>query len=110
MNAARGLRALCGLKAGRGGPPEPFALRGEDCESLLVAWLEESIYRLGARGQVLSRARFDEAGPKAAAGTASWRELGPGERPRLEVKAATYHGLHVTRRAGRFVATVILDV
>ena len=41
---------------------------------------------------------------------ASWRTLAEGERPSREVKAATYHGLKVTRAAGFFSATVILDV
>lgn len=104
------MRSLWALPAGKGGRSEPFGFEAEDRESLLVMWLEEAIFRLSARGELLTEARFSEASAKALRGTARWRPLAKGERPRLEVKAATYHGLKVLRRAGRYSATVILDV
>ena len=79
-------------------------------ESLLVAWLEESIYRLAAHREVLAGARFFAAAPNGLTAALRWRRLAADEKPLREVKAATYHGLRVLRRDGRYSATLILDV
>lgn len=110
VNAARGLRALWGLRAGAPGRPERLVFAADTPEEVLVAWLEEVVFRLSARRRVLSSARASAAPGGALEVTARWRRLEAAERPRLEVKAATYHGLRVRRRGGRWTATVVFDV
>lgn len=110
VNAARGLRALWGLGAGAPRRVEPLEFAGGTPEELLVAWLEEVVFRLSARGEVLASARASGGAGRPLRVRAGWRPLAPGERPRLEVKAATYHGLRVRRRAGRWTAAVVFDV
>lgn len=110
MNAAKGLRALWGLAAGRAERTERISFQSDTPEDLLVVWLEELVYRLSARGEVWTGGRAVASTGRTLELDASWRSLAPGERPALEVKAATYHGLKVTRAAGVFSATVILDV
>lgn len=111
-SASTSLLAVMGLKGGAasGARRERVALEADGPEDLLVVWLEELIYRLATRREVLCGFRFEESGPGRLVGTASWRGLGHGEAPRPEVKAATYQGLKVVRRAGAWSATVILDV
>ncbi len=101
-----------GLKGGAaaGARRERVALEADGPEDLLVVWLEELIYRLATRREVLCGFRFVESGPGRLVGTASWRPLDDSERPAPEVKAATYQGLKVIRRGGVWSATVILDV
>ncbi|MBI2362316.1 MAG: archease [Elusimicrobia bacterium] len=109
-NAAKGLRALAGLKAGQGGRAEDLALSFETAEDLLVAWLEELIYRLSVEGEVAAAVRFSEAGPTSLCAAVRWRALEPGERAAVEVRAATYDGLRVRRKNGLLTAAVNFDV
>jgi len=92
---------------------ETYRLAGEaqDVEELLVAWLNDLVYLFEAEGAVCSRISFP-----AWSETAYRAEL-RGERAdsgrhglRGQVKAATYHGLAVTRDASGWHARVILDV
>ena len=80
-------------------------------DALLVAWLNELLYRMETDATVLGR--FTIAGlthryvAARAAGEPRDRQR---HEPRLDVKAATYHGLSVRRRDDGWEATVILDV
>lgn len=109
-NAARGLLALAGLKAGRGSRAEAVSLSFETAEDLLVAWLEELIFRLSVDGEVAADVRFTEAGPTSLTAAVRWRPLGPGEAPKRSVKAATYQDLRVRRKNGVLSASVTFDM
>lgn len=110
LGAADGLRALWGLEKGTPARRERISFAADTAEDLLVVWLEELVYRLSARGEVLCGGRVEEATGRSFIVEAAWRALGDDERPKLEVKAATYHGLKVQKLRGRYAASVILDV
>ena len=80
-------------------------------DALLVAWLNELLYRMETDGTVLGR--FTIAGlthryvSARVAGEPRDRQR---HEPRLDVKAATYHGLSVRRHDDGWEATVVLDV
>lgn len=109
-NAARGFRALAGLKAGRGSRAEAVSLSFETAEDLLVAWLEELIFRLSVGGEVAADVRVFEAGPTTLSAGVRWRPLEPGEAPKRGVKAATYRDLRVRRKNGVLSAAVTFDM
>ena len=88
-----------------------LAASGEDVPALLVNWLNELIYHLDA--QRIAFARFDfrtfTDTEVVADGWGEPRDL-ERHRPRLVVKAATYHQLKIAREDGRWVAEVFLDI
>jgi SHS2 domain-containing protein len=109
VEAARALMELMG-----GGPPpaatDPpveIRLHAPDRDALLVDWLNELIFRVETTGALYGEVRVahvDETNLLAALrGTPA-----PDLRPL--VKAASFHGLRITRHAGGLDATVILDV
>ncbi len=87
-------------------------LDAESTEDLLIAWLNELIFRCETRHRLYTR--FDVE--VDAAGLQLQGSLGgePIDRTRHildhEVKAATHHGLSLERAAGGWVAEVILDI
>jgi len=84
---------------------------GGSPDALLVAWLNELLYRMETDDIVLGR--FTIAGlthryvAARAAGEPRDRRR---HEPRLDVKAATYHGLSLRRGDQGWEATVVLDV
>jgi SHS2 domain-containing protein len=93
---------------------ESFRLEGDSPEDLLVAWLNELIFRCETRHRLYSHfsVRLDERGHRLDAITGGER-IDP-DRHILdhEVKAATRHGLSLTHDHDRdlWVAQVILDI
>jgi SHS2 domain-containing protein len=106
-------------------PPRP------DPEALLVAWLNHLIYLLETEGLVavggdlaINEATLDADSPAAVPGGgwptptgAGWTLSGslktfriPPQEVRTGIKAATYHGLKISRRQGLFRARIILDI
>ena len=86
----------------------------EDLGALLVAWLGELLTQRDLRGMVFARFR-----PRIYRTQQGWRLVGQahGEaldraRHRLgvEVKAATYAGLKVEEKDGRYVAQCVVDL
>ncbi len=110
-NAARGLLAIYGLHGARGPLSFRTAIFLEEAtpEDLLVAWLNELIYHVSTGRWIPIRCDLKLASSIQVKGTLSGPRLGE-RRPKTEVKAATYHGLEVKRRGGRWTAGLILDV
>lgn len=99
-----------------------------DLETLLVRWLNEVLFRMETSGQVFAGFEVSlafEAGPAGDVShtlraRAHGEKLDPGRhRPQREIKAATYHGLHVGVDAGaaptiaeesRYLVRVIFDL
>jgi SHS2 domain-containing protein len=85
-------------------------VKASDRESLLVAWLNELIYRFDTEGILFKRfeiIRLDDTHLKARA----YGEKADSSRHRLKVgvKAATYHMLRVDRNNG-YRVRVIFDI
>jgi SHS2 domain-containing protein len=82
----------------------------DDLEYLLFDWLNALLYRFEAEHLLFSRfeARITDTGLKGTA----WGEPLDRARHQLahEVKAITYHGLHVERTDEGYLAEVIVDI
>jgi len=90
---------------------ERIEVTASDRESLLVAWLQELIYRFEVENAVFFSFIVEEATEtrlRAVVRGAPW----PEDRPRLgaAVKAVTYHGLEVRQVDGTWRARVVFDV
>ncbi|MCB9527352.1 MAG: archease [Myxococcales bacterium] len=85
------------------------AIDGLDPEDRLVQWLNEVIYRATVEGFVVADAAVALDG---AGGLRATLRGEPGARDRVqsEVKAATYHDLHIARDRRGCRTVVVLDV
>ena len=80
-------------------------------EGLLVAQLQEILFRMDAEGMVFGEFRIEAISPQRL----SCEALGePLDRERhgfkTEIKAVTYHGLKIGDHAGKKTARIIFDV
>jgi len=84
----------------------------DDAGEVLVAWLQELLYRFETEGLVPMEIDVAEASPGGVRARVSFGRFDPSRHgTRLEVKAVTYHGLEVGAAPdGTWRARVILDV
>jgi SHS2 domain-containing protein len=110
---AAGGRGLAGLMLGDevGHGPETahdhVVVEARDREALLVAWLDELVYRAETAKAVFTRFEVKLADERHLA--ADIHGVTPTSF-RNPVKAATYHRLSIAERDGEYVAAVVLDV
>ncbi len=107
-----GARALADVMAeDAAGPPSAPPVRVEvsasDRASLLVAWLNELVYRGEVSKCVYHDARVERADDRHVEATLRGRAP---SSPRTAVKAATWHRLRVRETPAGLEATVVLDV
>jgi SHS2 domain-containing protein len=88
-------------------PPEAVSLVARDPEALLVDWLNELIFLSETRKRIYTDVRVQRATDTALEATV--RGVLP-ETLGTAVKAATLHGLRITRSPQGYAATVVLDV
>ncbi len=108
VDAAQGMYALAGAQAAPGADERhTMECQAEDYEALLVAWLQEWLYRTEMLGQVFEAFHVDRLSPTRLSGGAVGRPAG-----RLDklIKAVTYHNLKIDPTAEGFEATIVLDV
>ena len=83
-------------------------------EELLVDWLNELVYLFEVQNMLTSAAdvTIDEAGGRwRLRASVSGEPFDPDRHPsRVQVKSATYHGLHVTRDGETWRARIVLDI
>ena len=101
-------------------PNKKFKIKitGVDPESLLVNWLNELLYLYSVKHTVfskfdviLSKAKYPGTKFKLSA-TIFGEPVNPDKHQiNVEIKSATYHNLHITRKINNnFSATIIFDI
>lgn len=88
-------------------PAEAVALDGRDREALLVAWLNELIYRAETRGRVYTDLQVEALGEHTLSAAIRGRAA---PEARALVKAATFHGLRIVEGPEGVSATIVLDI
>lgn len=94
-------------------PIEEWPVRAEsgDREALVADWLNALLVVVGEEGAALHDVRVDQASETGARGAARGERLEVERHVRrLEVKAATYHGLEVAEAVEGLRARLILDI
>ena len=81
--------------------------RGDDDETLLVNWLNELLYWHEMTGRVFREFDIRLAADRTLEATA--RGGTPGVH-RKQIKAATFHNLHINARDGRWDTTIVFDI
>ena len=107
--AARGLASLVvqdELPSGQEGNWLSLTVEGRDQEDILVSWLNEIIFIMDTEGTLPHDARILES----AQGRVAGEILGVHLPFELKVKAATYHGVKISRTPQGIAATIVFDV
>jgi SHS2 domain-containing protein len=87
------------------------SVSAQDREALLVSWLNELLYLLDTRRFLPRRCRITQVTDTGLTAELVGDTIDPERHSvRRMVKAATYHGLRVTRADGAWEARVILDL
>ena len=90
------------------GEPEHVEVRAGDREALLVAWIDELVYRAETTGRVFPVVQVDAVDGQRLEATIRG---GPPATWRTAVKAATWHRLRVVDEPdGGLSSTIVLDV
>jgi len=82
-----------------------------DIENLLVAWLNELLYRYETERVVFSKFTVDDIDDKKLSATVFGEKIAPHRHEiKTEIKSVTYHQLKVEKTDGGWRAQVIFDV
>lgn len=82
-----------------------------DREALLVAWLNEFVYRFDAESLLFRRFDVHEMSDTLIRATAHGEKADPSRHPiKTGVKSTTYHGLYVKETHKGWRARVIFDI
>jgi SHS2 domain-containing protein len=84
-----------------------LVVEGLDPESLLVNWLNELLFIHEVHREAYHLCQVISISPQRLE---AFLQGGPCERVQLAIKAATYHGLAVSRTGQGYEATVVFDV
>jgi SHS2 domain-containing protein len=80
-------------------------------EEMVIDWLSEVIATASTHGEVYGGVRIEQTGPHSVRGVIDGEPIEAGRHElRVEVKAATYHGLVFERTGGGFRVRVIFDL
>ena len=115
---ARAMNSLAGVETGSSPRVKrTFASKGEDSESLLVAFLSELIYYQEQENLAFDQFEFQVEEPAPTGAVAS-----KGQKLRVEmegaeitsmdkaIKAVTFHGLKIKKTERGFEVTIVFDV
>ena len=90
---------------------EKFKLEAANPEELLIAWLDELLYRFYTRQIILSEFKIEEMTDKSLAATAYGRSVRANRnRLKTEIKAATYADLAIKKTVDGYSVEIIFDV
>jgi SHS2 domain-containing protein len=90
---------------------EEISLKADNPEELLVAWLDELLYRFYTKNIILTEFRVTELTDSSLKAVASGRPIGQNRnRLKTEIKSATYSDLMIKSGKDGYSAEIIFDV
>lgn len=111
VTAGRALFEILAEGEVRAEPAASVRLEAPDRDSLLVEWLGELLYLHVPGGWILGRFDVSLGGETSLRAEVGGERFDPARhRIRLEVKAATFHGLHLVCEGGLWRCQVIFDL
>jgi SHS2 domain-containing protein len=102
---------MADLEGLTGDTVEEFRLSASDDEELLVAWLDELLYRSCTKGTIYYKFTVSVLAGGRLEASAVGRPVGANRnRLKTEIKAATYGGLEIRKSGGGYSVEIIFDV
>lgn len=87
------------------------AVKGGTPEEVLIRLLQEVLFLFDAKGFVVRALKSPLYKEGKLTGLLAGERFDPAKhRPKSEIKAATFHGLTVRKKAGGWTADIVLDV
>ncbi len=111
-NAARGMfEIIADLDGIKPATSVKIALKAENSEELLVAWLDELLYNFYTKNIIFCAFKISELTGTGIKAEAFGRHIG-NKKSRLntEIKAATYHDLKIKEKDKSYEVQIIFDV
>jgi SHS2 domain-containing protein len=110
-NATLGLFSLMVYPGVSAAVERALEVQADNDEDMVVDWLSEVIATASTNAEVYSEVRIERAGPHSVRGVIRGERIDSGRHQlRLEVKAATYHGLEVDRSGDGCRVRVVFDL
>ena len=111
-NAALGLfNLMADLDGLKESVKREVELSSEDTEVLLVEWLNELIYIFEVEHILFKRFEINELSNNSLKATCFGEKINPKQhRIKRQVKAATYHMLHLNKDNGNYKVQIIFDI
>lgn len=111
-NAAEGLLSLIAERSEvRELETRSVCLASTDLDNLLVKWLSEILYLFDGEKFLPATIVINELSPNGLKAEISGESFDPARhKPKLDVKAITYHQLKIARRGNRCVVRVFVDI
>jgi len=111
-NAAFALFDTIGdLEGLKGEIKETVEVKAENFEDLLIAWLDELLYRFCTKEILFYSFDIESLSPTSLTATALGRSIRANRnRLKTEIKAATYHDVKIRKSADGYEVEIILDV
>ena len=111
-NAALGLfNLMADLDGLKESVKREVELSSEDTEVLLVEWLNELIYIFEVEHILFKRVEIKELSNNSLKATCFGEKMNPKQhRIKREIKAATYHMLHLNKDDGNYKVQIIFDI
>ena len=111
-NAALGLfNLMADLDGLKENVKHEVGLSSEDTEVLLVEWLNELIYIFEVEHILFKRFEINELSNNSLKATCFGEKINPKQhRIKREIKAATYHMLHLNKDDGNYKVQIIFDI
>jgi SHS2 domain-containing protein len=100
---------ICQLKRIEPKEKREVEVRGKDEKDLLLNWLQELIAMVDIEAMFFSRFEIREISPTRLRATVRGEEISP-EKGKTVVKALTYHKFSLEKKAGKWKASVTLDI
>lgn len=111
VNATLGLFSLMVYQGVTARVERKLEVRADNDEDMVVDWLSEVITTASTKGEVYGEVWIERTGPHAVRGVIRGEPIESGRHElRLEVKAATYHGLELKRTGDGCRVRIIFDL
>lgn len=102
---------IADLEGLKGNVVETVSLEAPDREALLVAWLDELLYRFYTKELIFYKFNIEDLGDTKIRATAAARPVSVNRnRLKTEIKAATYSGLKIIESPDGYSVEIIFDV
>lgn len=86
-------------------------ISGVDKHALFVEWLNELLYLFHVEKEVILEARVELSAECELHALCKVGSVDPGKKvPGRSIKAATYHGIKISREKGSYELAVVLDI
>ncbi|MDI6640534.1 MAG: archease [Methanocellales archaeon] len=87
-------------------------IKGEDLKSLMFEWLNGLLFYVDAESLAFSRfdVRIDEDQMKLSAKISGEPIDQAKHKPKIDIKACTYHSMEIKQSDGKWTAQVLIDV